>query len=191
MDNKDIVRALLWAAVAFFAWQWMAVLIWPPPPPPSEQPASPITDSSGENGAELSVGPADVSDGAPGSVTTSSPTGPAAVESGTLAPVGGERRILTMGDSSTGKTGDYRMALTLSTEGASVLSAELNDYKLHVDRDSPPYPMLSEVVREDGATVRSFAIEADGGDVLNIDGELQSATPVRVEVVPAALRVFA
>ena len=39
--------------------------------------------------------------------------------------------------------------------------------------------------------VRSFAIETGAGDVLNIDGELKSTTPARVEVVPAALRVFA
>lgn len=39
--------------------------------------------------------------------------------------------------------------------------------------------------------VRSFAIEPETNDVLNMDGELKGSTPVRVEVVPSALRLFA
>jgi diacylglycerol kinase (ATP) len=39
--------------------------------------------------------------------------------------------------------------------------------------------------------VRSFAIEPDAAGMLNVDGELKATTPVGVEVIPAALRVFA
>lgn len=39
--------------------------------------------------------------------------------------------------------------------------------------------------------VRSFAIATRQPEPLNLDGELKCATPVRVDVVPAALRVFA
>lgn len=39
--------------------------------------------------------------------------------------------------------------------------------------------------------VRSFAIESDTADRLNIDGEITGATPVALEIQPAALRVFA
>jgi YegS/Rv2252/BmrU family lipid kinase len=39
--------------------------------------------------------------------------------------------------------------------------------------------------------VRSFAIEPGASDVLNLDGELKGGTPVRVDVIPAALRVLA
>lgn len=38
---------------------------------------------------------------------------------------------------------------------------------------------------------RAFAIEPGVGDVLNLDGELKAKTPVRVQVMPAALRVLA
>lgn len=39
--------------------------------------------------------------------------------------------------------------------------------------------------------VRSFAIEPETHDALNLDGELKGATPVRAEVAPSALRIFA
>jgi len=39
--------------------------------------------------------------------------------------------------------------------------------------------------------VRSFAITADGGTGLNLDGELRGRTPVTVELLPGALRIFA
>ena len=39
--------------------------------------------------------------------------------------------------------------------------------------------------------VRDFAIESAMPDLLNLDGELKRSTPVRVEMVPAALRIFA
>jgi diacylglycerol kinase (ATP) len=38
--------------------------------------------------------------------------------------------------------------------------------------------------------VHSFSIEHEGIDCLNIDGELKGSTPVSVDVIPAALRVF-
>ncbi len=39
--------------------------------------------------------------------------------------------------------------------------------------------------------VRSFSIESDSVDLLNLDGELKGSTPAFAEIVPAALRVFA
>ena len=39
--------------------------------------------------------------------------------------------------------------------------------------------------------VRSFNIEPEGKDLLNLDGEMRGATPVLAKVMPAALRVFA
>jgi YegS/Rv2252/BmrU family lipid kinase len=39
--------------------------------------------------------------------------------------------------------------------------------------------------------VRSFSIDSDGVDLLNLDGELKGSTPASGEVVPAALQVFA
>jgi diacylglycerol kinase family enzyme len=38
--------------------------------------------------------------------------------------------------------------------------------------------------------VRSFGIESETNDLLNLDGELKCATPVNAEVLPAALQVF-
>ncbi len=38
---------------------------------------------------------------------------------------------------------------------------------------------------------RTFEIESATPDPLNMDGELKGATPLRVEMVPSALRVFA
>lgn len=107
----------------------------------------------------MSVGLPDANGESPGAAKWSSPTDGSGNGSGTLALVGGESRILTIGESTTGPEGEYRMAVTLTTVGASVLGVELNDHALYVDDDSPPYPMLSEVVREDGTTVRSFEIE--------------------------------
>lgn len=39
--------------------------------------------------------------------------------------------------------------------------------------------------------VRSFAIESAAGDLLNMDGELKGSTPLRVEMIPSAMRIFA
>ncbi len=38
--------------------------------------------------------------------------------------------------------------------------------------------------------VRSFAIESEGHETLDLDGEIRGTAPVRVEMMPAALRVF-
>ena len=38
--------------------------------------------------------------------------------------------------------------------------------------------------------VRSFSIDSKRGDLLNLDGELKAATPVRAEMMPTALRIF-
>jgi diacylglycerol kinase family enzyme len=38
--------------------------------------------------------------------------------------------------------------------------------------------------------VRSFAIESDGHETLDLDGEMKGHAPVFAEVLPAALRVF-
>jgi YegS/Rv2252/BmrU family lipid kinase len=38
--------------------------------------------------------------------------------------------------------------------------------------------------------VESFSMESDRADCLNLDGELKGSTPVSLEVVPAALRIF-
>ena len=38
--------------------------------------------------------------------------------------------------------------------------------------------------------VRSFGIESEGRDLLNLDGELKGATPLIGEMMPAALRIF-
>lgn len=38
--------------------------------------------------------------------------------------------------------------------------------------------------------VRSFAIESDRRDLLNLDGELKGNTPASAEMIPAALRLF-
>lgn len=38
--------------------------------------------------------------------------------------------------------------------------------------------------------VRSFGIESEGRDLLNLDGELKGTTPVTAEMMPAALRVY-
>ena len=39
--------------------------------------------------------------------------------------------------------------------------------------------------------VRSFAIESDGHEPLDLDGEMKGQAPLTAEVLPAALRVFA
>jgi diacylglycerol kinase (ATP) len=39
--------------------------------------------------------------------------------------------------------------------------------------------------------VGSFALSSPGCEGLNIDGELKLNLPIRVEIVPAALRIFA
>jgi diacylglycerol kinase family enzyme len=39
--------------------------------------------------------------------------------------------------------------------------------------------------------VRSFSIETDGTDPLNLDGELKGTTPLCAEIIPGALKVFA
>jgi diacylglycerol kinase family enzyme len=39
--------------------------------------------------------------------------------------------------------------------------------------------------------VRSFGIETDGIDPLNLDGELKGTTPVTAEIIPGALKIFA
>ena len=39
--------------------------------------------------------------------------------------------------------------------------------------------------------VRSFAIESEGREPLDLDGEIRGAAPVSVEMIPAALRAFA
>ncbi len=39
--------------------------------------------------------------------------------------------------------------------------------------------------------VRSFSIESATSDLLNMDGELKGSTPLKVEMVPSALRIFA
>jgi diacylglycerol kinase family enzyme len=38
--------------------------------------------------------------------------------------------------------------------------------------------------------VRSFAIESEGHEPLDLDGEMKVSAPVSAEVLPAALRVF-
>jgi diacylglycerol kinase family enzyme len=38
--------------------------------------------------------------------------------------------------------------------------------------------------------VRSLVIESEKADQLNVDGELKSASPCRVDVVPKAIRVL-
>jgi diacylglycerol kinase family enzyme len=39
--------------------------------------------------------------------------------------------------------------------------------------------------------VRSFAIESAGREVLDLDGEIKGTAPVRVQMLPGALRLFA
>jgi diacylglycerol kinase family enzyme len=39
--------------------------------------------------------------------------------------------------------------------------------------------------------VRSFSIEYEGPEPLDLDGELKGSAPLSVEMVPGALRVFA
>ena len=39
--------------------------------------------------------------------------------------------------------------------------------------------------------VRSFGIEPEKHDLLNLDGELKGAAPASAEIMPAALRIFA
>ena len=43
----------------------------------------------------------------------------------------------------------------------------------------------------EAARVRAFAIESAGPEGLNLDGEITGRTPLEVEVLPGALRVFA
>ena len=39
--------------------------------------------------------------------------------------------------------------------------------------------------------VRSFSIQPERNDLLNLDGELKGTTPVSAEIMPSALQVFA
>ncbi|NOT01081.1 MAG: membrane protein insertase YidC [Phycisphaerales bacterium] len=152
MQNKDMLRALFWAALVFLAWQLIALRIWPPATPGAPPAASDVAPAAQNE---------------PDGVDFALPPGPR-VGAGAVTPaesiaaqlVTGEPATHHLGD--TGGVGDrtYGLSLELSSVGASLESAALSDHSVSVNDDPPvPYPILATVVVPDGPTHRSFSTE--------------------------------
>jgi len=150
--NKDVVRALLWGAVAFLAWNIIAVRLWPPTPRPEPAPPASAVDGSVTAPAEPPTieGPA---------APTVGDSPPDTIGAAAVSIAAGEERTLLIGDRAEGASGDLGLTLELSSVGASVRRAELSDYTLTIERDSPPYPVLAEVQDFDGMRFDSLATE--------------------------------
>lgn len=156
MGNREVLRALLWAAMAFFAWQLIAVQIWPPP----AENLQPLTTNQRGPDGEAFDPDRQAPDGTVSPPTFTSPTPPTMTAGGdTVTVVGGTQETLLIGDDASGRANEYGLTIVLSSLGASVAEATLSDFTLSVEKDSPPYPVLQTVVGDDGRTQYSYATE--------------------------------
>ncbi len=158
MNNKEVVRALLWAALVFFAWQIIAVRIWPPTP---KSKPSPTADAgNGTNATTPDQGGlddrADPSNPSEPDQIASSRKGADDENPAVEFDAADSPQTLIIGDQ--GKK-TYGLTLELSNIGASVVATDLSDFTLTVEKNSPPYPVLTEQDGIDGAIYRSFAVE--------------------------------
>lgn len=164
MQGRDLVRALLWGALAFFAWQIIAARIWPPPPPSDALPAAgdpAFVEQSAETADSLASG---------NDQSTPSPDGYSSDVDG-LHVSQSDTRTVVIGISDLGEASPYRMAAVLSSVGASLASVELSDHAETVDEDSPRYRLLKEA-SEGEQIYRSFTTEKIHFRSLNKDVEL-------------------
>ncbi len=147
MDRKEVVRALLWAAMVFFAWHLVASLIWPPQPP---SPAGTPAFSDGD----------DVGDATGDSAVAETPSaGPSAGRAAGLHVVSGAEQVIVLGDAAIPDGDPYGLTVTVSNVGAAVMRAELTQFTISVDEGSPVYPVLGEHSEQDGRRLYSYATE--------------------------------
>ncbi len=171
MRNPDVVRALLWAAVVFLAWNILAHRIWPPVETPAPQ-----TPPATVDGVDEAEAPPETTAEKQPEVTKPAE----AVTAGRIRVIPGEEWTDVLGDDPATNRPKYGMSLVVSSIGASVVSADLTSQRLTVEEDSPPYPMLIAHVAPNGRRVMSYTTER-----LHL---LRSNQDVPLENVPWQLR---
>ncbi len=148
MEGKDVVRALLWAAVVFFVWQMIAVRVWPPTPVNTDRtPAEVASEDGGERARPTPSG---------GAAPTRAQADPG---DGALYVLPSERETITLGSTDGGESSPFRMGVSLTTVGAALVEAELSDFEVSAEPDAPSYPMVKEETSDEGETLHSFTTD--------------------------------
>jgi YidC/Oxa1 family membrane protein insertase len=149
MKNPDVVRALLWAAVIFLAWNILAHRIWPPVEKPAPETPPETVDAVDERPTPETTAEKQPEITEPDNVVTA----------GRIRVIPGEEWMDILGDDPATDNPEYGMSLVVSSIGASVVSADLTSQRLTVEEDSPPYPMLIANVGPEGRHVTSYTTE--------------------------------
>lgn len=155
-DNQNFFRALFWAMLVFLIWTTVAGPLLRPKTEQEPTAGKPDTAQVDTPGATKSPGSRDE------------------LEQGELKAIGGERRIVTLGDDAH-EASAYRMNITLDPKGAAIDTVLLSDHRERVGSDHA-YCLLKpiEIERPDKKIVRrSLAIER-----ITIDGK-----PIRLDTV--------
>ncbi len=161
-SNPSVLKALLWAAIAFFAWNWIAMtFIWPP----SE-------DAPKEDGPTVvQQTPSPAGD----SVASSDPTSATPIQENGLHVAVGDAETVMIGAVGESEGGAHRILAEVSTIGAGIVRAELVDHRASVAKDAPNYPMLSPVEMPDGTELRSYTTRSMVVHLADIQMELKLA----------------
>ncbi|MCH7814580.1 MAG: YidC/Oxa1 family insertase periplasmic-domain containing protein, partial [Planctomycetes bacterium] len=129
MQKGVLFRALMWSMAVFFAWQIIAVRIWPPPPPDPQADTAQPADQTPFGPTEA---PASADSGAS---TGPSPATPAAsAATGRLTARGADGlEHFTLGTVDGAEECPNRMRIELTNRGAAIESVILSDFAETVD----------------------------------------------------------
>lgn len=186
MNTKVLFRALMWSFVAFFAWQMLAVQIWGPRPRSEQQATTqPVGD---DDGTATVRAPADTD--RPGQSASGSQIGPSDRQ-GQQFTVHSEEaaKTFTLGSVELGEQSPYRMALELSSAGASLRRATLSDFAQEVKKPER-YRLLEPIDQGNDHMAGSMVLERltlDDGIEVDVSAAVWSGRTEISEASEAAI----